>query len=499
MDHSVAAEIQREYQYLKRQQEQHAAWRLLRAQHAPLIIVFLQRSFIQNNVQQLPHDQLLEKLKDVFYALNSSVPDFEQNVTGSEEHYLREWSHDDKGWLRKFYVKADNVPRYELTSAAATALKWLQTLNDFDFVGAESRLKMIFNLLEEMAFGGQNDPQKQLQELKRQREVLDQEIARVASGSPLLLDDTALRERFQQFQQQARELLSDFAKINENFRSLDRQLREDIMGWEQSKAELLSWFFTEDERILDTDQGRSFKAFQRFLLQQAYQDEFKQMLSQVTQLPAIKPLVPQEIDTIYSKWSAASANTQRLVAGLSQQLSQFVRADAWQEERRIRQIIDALKKEALQLASDPPQQKAFMSIEHSKVYLSLPMERSMHAFQIDTDFSTTPTLAAADTEIPLEFFQQSIITQKEVADRVQHLLNQHEQITLPEILAIHPLSYGLAELLLYIKLLDHSAFLAEQDPAIRDKISWPSGVNVIRQIHWPRITFRKAPHGSIRL
>jgi hypothetical protein len=51
-----------------------------------------------------------------------------------------------------------------------------------------------------------------------------------------LLDDTALKDRFQQFMQIARELLGDFREVEHNFRLLDRKVRERIALWEGSKG-----------------------------------------------------------------------------------------------------------------------------------------------------------------------------------------------------------------------------------------------------------------------
>ena len=56
-------------------------------------------------------------------------------------------------------------------------------------------------------------------------DAIDAEIERARSGDLPLLDDTALKDRFQQFMQMARELLADFREVEQNFRSLDRRMR----------------------------------------------------------------------------------------------------------------------------------------------------------------------------------------------------------------------------------------------------------------------------------
>ena len=81
-----------------------------------------------------------------------------------------------------------------------------------------------------------------------------------------MLDPSGVRDRYQQFAATARELLADFRQVEENFRKLDRQLRERVAGWQGGKGELLDDILGSRESITGSDQGRSFQAFHDFLL-----------------------------------------------------------------------------------------------------------------------------------------------------------------------------------------------------------------------------------------
>ena len=100
-------------------------------------------------------------------------------------------------------------------------------------------------------------PEARAAELRRRRDAIDAEIERVRTGDLPLLDDTALKDRFQQFMQMARDLLTDFREVEQNFRSLDRRVRERITLWEGSRGALLEDIMTERDAIGDSDQGRS--------------------------------------------------------------------------------------------------------------------------------------------------------------------------------------------------------------------------------------------------
>jgi hypothetical protein len=94
----------------------------------------------------------------------------------------------------------------------------------------------LFQLLKQMSEGSETDPQTRIAELHKRRDAIDAEIARIQAGDIPLLDDTAVKDRFQQFIALARELLSDFREVEHHFRLLDRRVRKRIALWEGARA-----------------------------------------------------------------------------------------------------------------------------------------------------------------------------------------------------------------------------------------------------------------------
>nr|WP_199244180.1 DUF3375 family protein [Caedibacter taeniospiralis] len=121
---------------------------------------------------------------------------------------------------RRFYRQDSDEAYFDLMPATEKAISWLSSLGQRSFVGTESRLLMLFDLLKQITQGSAIGPEVRLQELKKQRQIIDAEIAQVMQGNMTLLDDIALKDRFMQFSQQARELLSDFRQVEHNFRTL---------------------------------------------------------------------------------------------------------------------------------------------------------------------------------------------------------------------------------------------------------------------------------------
>jgi len=75
----------------------------------------------------------------------------------------------------------------------------LGTLTERSFVGTESRLLTLFELLKQMSEGSETDPETRIAELHKRRDEIDAEIGRITAGDLPLLDDTAVKDRFQQF------------------------------------------------------------------------------------------------------------------------------------------------------------------------------------------------------------------------------------------------------------------------------------------------------------
>jgi Protein of unknown function (DUF3375) len=131
------------------------AWRLLRADNAPLVLSFLHRVFVEDNVRAIPAPELASRLDDQLYALNERDP---RSFPRPAREYLDEWASPESGWLRKYYPEGSDEPHYDATPAVERALQWVAAQRDRDFVGTESRLNTIVDLLRQIVFGTEADP-----------------------------------------------------------------------------------------------------------------------------------------------------------------------------------------------------------------------------------------------------------------------------------------------------------------------------------------------------
>ena len=142
----------------------------------------------------------------------------------------------------------------------------------------------IFALLRQLADETELDPEVRIAELEKRRAAIDAEIQRVRDGQVDLLDSTAVKDRFLQVESTARGLLADFREVEQNFRDLDRGVRERIAAWEGGKGALLDDIFGQRDAINESDQGRSFRAFWDFLLSPARQCQSAHILARLNDL-----------------------------------------------------------------------------------------------------------------------------------------------------------------------------------------------------------------------
>ncbi|NTW82607.1 MAG: DUF3375 domain-containing protein [Chlorobiaceae bacterium] len=475
-----------DYTTLDLLRQNHPAWRLLRAQHAPLAASFLHRVFIAPNVRTLSQADLVEALEDELFALRRLLSD--NAFPGSAQSYLNDWAENDKGWLRKFYPVGEDEPHYDLTPATEKALAWLESLSERAFVGTESRLLTLFELLRQMSTGSQTDPDVRIAELKRRREEIDAEIARINAGEIFLLEDSALKDRFQQFLQLARELLTDFREVEHNFRTLDRRVRERIALWEGAKGTLLEEIMGQRDAIADSDQGRSFRAFWDFLMSQTRQEELTGLLEEVLRLPPVVEMRPEpRLRRVHYDWMEAGEHTQRTVARLSEQLRKFLDDKAWLENRRIMDILHEIESKALALREAMPAGN-FMKLADASATIELPLERPLYRPPFKPVIEGI-ALDEGDAEIDTAvLYAQVIVDRAELSQNIRKALQEHSQISLGEVVTRHPLRHGLAELVTYLQIAGNWPHTAVDDES-EEGIEWKGENDVNRKAILPRIIF----------
>jgi len=472
----------------------HPAWGLLAARHAPLVASFLERAFVRDNVRVLAEPDLVEALEDALYRRRDV--DGQSAWPKRAADYLADWANPENGWLRRYYRDGTDEPQYDLTPSTEKAIAWLEGLSARQFVGTESRLLTVFELLRQIAAGTDTDPASRRAELLARRAAVDAELAALERGELPLLDDTAVRDRFQQFASTARELLADFREVEENFRKLDRAVRERVARHTGGRGDLLGEILGERDAITGTDQGRSFRAFWDFLMSSARQEELGELLDVVLALPAVAAGEPdRRLRRVHHDWLEAGEHTQRTVAALSRQLRQFMDDQAFVENRRIVELVRHIESTALDLRQSPPT-GSLAAIDALRPDIRLPMERPLHVPRRRPELDSRIVLGEASSESTGELFAGIAIDREALAHHARRTLQRDGQASLGSLVRERPLEHGLAELVTWLELADRR-FDTVTDEAITERIRWrqPAEAAIEREATLPRIVF-VAPRGG---
>ncbi len=471
--------------------KEHPGWRLLCSDHAPLVVAFLHRAFIKPNVRIMPEPALAEALEDELFGLRERFG--REAVPRSARDYLNDWTSPEKGWLRKFYLTGTDEPHFDLVPATERVIAWLGELEARSFVGTESRLLTLFELLRQMVTGSQTDPSARIAELQKRRDALDEEIRRTLEGQIELLDDTSIRDRFQQFTQMARELLSDFREVEDNFRQLDRSVRERIALWEGSKADLLEEILGRRDAIDESDQGRSFRAFWDFLMSDRRQQELSSLLDAILDHPAICETDPDpRLRRVHYDWLQAGDHTQRTVADLSKQLRRFLDDQAWLENRRIMDLLHGIEVKSLALRDSPPGVLAFTEIRETSANIQLPFERPLFSPSFQPTLAATILTASGDEIDASALFAVRVVDKVAIAAHIRQALQTVGQVTLRELVEKRPLEHGLAEVIAYLEMAS-GAFKVTVDEASEEILEWETISQDETSVHMsarlPRVIF----------
>lgn len=317
--------------------------KLITAGNAALIISFLFTTF-KKNQSSLKTDVIQEKelvayLTDTLYQLNEDTTLYPKEAS----EYLTDWT--NSGFLRKYPGNTDQF-LYELTPATEVVFKWIDSLEKREFVGTESRLKSLFEKLQELAGKTQIDVAERVARLEEKKRRIEMEIVEVKAGRMETLDDRQIKEQYYLIEETAKSLLADFRQVEQNFRDLDRNFRRKIITTVQKKGEVLDELFEQQDFLTETDQGRSFIAFWEFLLSQSKQTEFDYLVETVLNIPVVRQIQSNNfcMDMLKNNLIDAGDRTNKTTNSLLEQLRKYLEHKSFFENKRIHDnITEGLK------------------------------------------------------------------------------------------------------------------------------------------------------------
>ncbi len=436
--------------------------KIFRMENPALLISFLFAEFKVKNDPTIREDVLSERLD--FHILEikknhqrDSLP--EKNST----EILTHWANLD--FFRKYYANSSDIPFYELTPSSEKILNYILDLDKKEFVGTESRLLKIFEILKEIAYRSSNDPDIRIHELEKRKSLIESEIAEIKSGNLKRFTSTQLKERYFDLFDTSRRLLSDFREVEYNFREIDSLVRTQIEEALQNRGKILDLFFEREDFLFETDQGRSFIAFFEFLMSEEKQTELSDLIGLMQSLPEIVEIEKNtdagtfDRNHFFRKLKFYMMNECQKVNKtnfrISDGLRRSIASKKFLENKRLSEIISEIKIQAIRLKDNSVVKDLSFEID-GKPDINLIMERPIFSPPQSVSLNDLPYEAGDDssyTKIDLaSLYDQIYIDKEKLKDHVKDCLRYETQVSLGKIFEQFPTENGLLDVVGYFSL-----------------------------------------------
>lgn len=477
------------FSYLKSLRKNSVAWSFLRAHE--FAISFLHSAFIVKNRRSILYKDLKSELSDYLYFLQQKYGDDEKTPKDDAEYHLKRWTNPENPFLSVRYDKKDNEV-VDLMPGTEKALRWLESLEERTFVGTESRLKNIFNQLEELIEGTETDDGKAIKKLEQKKKEIEKQIEEAKAGKREKLTAREIKESFIQIEDEARNLLSDFRQIEDNFRKLDRGFREKITTSDGSKGKVLDNLFGKHDAIYSSDQGKSFRAFWEFLMQEDRADEIRENLKAILNLEETVSEKENSVLANFVRHLIESAEKVNSVNNqLTSQLKRFLNDKTILENKRMMAIISSLE-ESLLMASAMVDPKINIS-ETNTLSPSINIEFSRGIYlpseDVTIEFKEEDKI---DSEEGYEnLFNVHYVDEGELLARIDFLLSKKgNDVGILDIVEAFPIEKGLNEIACYYNIVEkrRPAKINSEEPVL---INISSNDNFQKKLECPNIIFER--------
>jgi len=476
------------YSYIEQLKKSSPALKLLNRESVPLVISFLFQEFIKPNRHSIPQSKLIAALANYLYDLkeNFGIDHYTQNP----KEYLEDWASIENLILRKYYPSNSEEAVFDLTPFTVKVIQWFQSLEARQFVGTESRMKNLFQMLRTLAQDTETNEEVLIEGYYKQIDQLKKKIDLARSGKLELVDPSVIKGQFYEIEDTARNLFYDFRQVEENFRLLDQKIREHFATSSDSKAKVLDKVFEEHDEIQGSDQGKSFRAFWEFLMSPAYQDELKELLDKIYALNEIQALQPDDFLASISFYLLdAGEEVYQSYNLITEQLRKYLEGQVHIENRRIIELIKEIEKHAIDLKDDVQIKKSKITFPGRKPNIKFPMSRTLYIPPKRPQINEDPVLSG-EAELDLgALYPLGSVDEDRLLDNLYKALDEQKQISLEQLTSVYPIEEGLAEVLTYFRFATHQEVPALIDRGKIEKIVWESQEKQKYRIELPKVIF----------
>lgn len=434
---------------------------LLRLRNREIIILFLYNTFYKHR-EPVAYDSIKMRLSDYLSSINLEKDEENDiNVFDSYDEkaykYIQRWT--DKGFLRNYQQEGGEV-FYELSSYSSKVIDWLLSLKKDEFVGTESKFVNLYGQIKDLVEFTNEDPEERIRMLEQKKMEIEHQIQSIKAGeSAVVYEDYQILPRFRDITRIAKELLSDFKEVEDNFKSITKSIYQKHAEGEVSKGDILGYTFDALDKLQQSSQGKSFYAFWDFLMTPSMQDAWDNMVDELYK--SIDTVQMRQEDMFLKNMKQYLYNSGKKVYQandkMADKLSRIICESTNYHSAASKRVIQDIQSLLLQLAGKNIKPDISLELE-TMPEISMPIERKLTLEKTDDiAYSNVIEIASGDiagAEYADKLFVSHGVDRVVLKQRINDSLKRRKQVSLSDVIENNGgLNKGLAELFGYISVI----------------------------------------------
>lgn len=431
---------------------------LLRLRNRAIVIEFIIITFSNKQgaiSSENIHTQLADFLEghEVENDEESEISAFDTYETKAKK-YILSWT--NRGFLTNYPDEQGEV-FFELSAHSSKTIDWLASLKKEEFVGTESKFNSILNQLKELVEFTNEDTEKRIQLLEERKLEIEQQIQRIKIGEDIkVFEEFEIVPRFNQLNQSAKELLSDFKEVEVNFKEITKGIYEKHAEGSLTKSDILEFTFDALDELKESQQGKSFYAFWSFILNPELQNRWENLTKELYKtldeksIPVNDPFLKGMKKYLHSSGQKVYKANDKM----AEKLSRIIRENERSKSAATKGVIQDIKKQLITISKTKKKTDISFDLE-TDMELNIAFDRKLTFEQKeDTPYLNKPEIADDDitsSDHLEKLFSQSNIDKDLLRKRIRDILKEKSQTTLLDVVENYGgLEKGLPELFGYI-------------------------------------------------
>ena len=401
---------------------------LLRSRNYDIIIEFFIKVF--SNITVVSYENIHNQLTD-FLNENGVEADEDEDVFFSDpyevksEKFIHHWT--EKGFLTN-YRNEDGEIYYELSSHSSKVIDWLSGLKREEYIGTESKFKSIITQLRELVEYTNEDREKRLQILEDKKLEIEQQIQRLQMGDDVkIFEEYEIVPRFQQVNKLAKELLSDFKDVDDNFKNIIKDIYQKQIDPTLNKGGILQYTFDALDELKSSSQGKSFYAFWEFLLSRDMQNELEQLINSLFSTLQEREIASDDrfLQNMVSHLYESGRKVYQTNDKMADKLSHIIRENDAARSDAARLVVQEIKNSLIEISKAKGKPDISLTVEDG-LDINIPFERKITFEQNEsTEYNQQPENYVLDFDSLNEIskvFNNVVIDRKVIEHNLREVL-----------------------------------------------------------------------------